>query len=65
VVEPVKAKPFTQASEKFCEVCALKFASFSLSQNCSALFFGSGVTDRGRGCAPPPWQAKCKKWAPC
>jgi len=25
---------------------------------------GSGVTDGGKGGAPPPWQAKCKKWAP-
>jgi len=25
---------------------------------------GSGVTDGGQGCAPPPWQAKCKKWVP-
>jgi len=24
----------------------------------------SGVTDGVQGCAPPPWQAKCKKWAP-
>ena len=24
----------------------------------------SGVTDRGQGCALPPWQAECKKWAP-
>jgi len=24
-----------------------------------------GVTDGEQGCAPPPWQAKCKKWAPC
>ena len=25
---------------------------------------GSGVTDGGQGCGPPPWQAKCKNWAP-
>jgi len=24
----------------------------------------SGVTDGGAGCAPPPSQTKCKKWAP-
>ena len=23
-----------------------------------------GVTEGEQGCAPPPWQAKCKKWAP-
>ena len=24
----------------------------------------SGVTEGGQGCAPPPCQAKCKKWGP-
>jgi len=24
----------------------------------------SGVTDGGQGGKPPPWQAKCKNWAP-
>jgi len=43
-VEPVEARIVMQTSEKLCEVCALKLASFSLSQNCSALFVGRAST---------------------
>jgi len=30
----------------------------------AAFIMISGVTDGVQGCAPPPWQAKCKKWTP-
>jgi len=35
----VVAKNLMHTSAKFCEACALKLAFFSLSTNCSALFF--------------------------
>jgi len=44
------------------------------AQNWNLIFFettavhlrqvSSSVTDGGQGCAPPPWQTKCKKWVP-
>jgi len=49
----VEAKTLMQISEKFCEVCALKFASFSLSQNRSALFVGPAITFTITFGAPP------------
>jgi len=40
----VEAKNLMQTSAKFCDVFALRFASFSLSTNYSALYVGRAST---------------------
>jgi len=40
MVEHVETKNLMQTSTQFCKVFGLRFVSFSLSTNCSALYVG-------------------------